>query len=63
MGRENNNQNKFKQYVTGIGKGILCFSVTLGILFVLFVFSCCISKEKIKENLLVSAEYLLAEEE
>ena len=63
MGRENNNQNKFKQYVTGIGKGILYFSVTLGILFVLFVFSCCIPKEKIKENLLVSAEYLLAEEE
>lgn len=63
MYKKDKNNDKFKWFVKNAGKGILCFLATLGILFALLFFACCIPKYKIRENLLESATYLLSEEE
>ena len=63
MDREKSNHDKFKLFIQSAGKGIFCFLITLGILFALLFFACCIPKHKIRENLLESATYLLSEEE
>ena len=49
-------------FLRGIGRWIAWFSVTLGILFILYVLSASIPKYKIRENLLDSAKYLLSSE-
>lgn len=63
MDREKSNHDKFKLFIQSAGKGILYFLITLGILFALLFFACCIPKDKIRGNLLESATYLSLEEE
>ena len=63
MYKKDNNNDKFKGFVKNAGKGILCFLTTLGILFALLFFACCIPKYKIRDNMLESANYLQANEE
>ena len=62
MYKKDNNNDKLKWFVKNVGKGVLCFLITLGVLFSLLFFACCIPKYKIRENLLESARYLLANE-